>query len=85
MDVCVDDVKDPHTARLGGAQVRLDIPDGIHDSDVTDVSTRMATSSGRLSLVARYEHRVPRARVPAGGNAGVRALPGREVTLLGGS
>jgi len=32
MDVRVDDVKDPHTARLGGAQVRLDIPDGIHDS-----------------------------------------------------
>jgi hypothetical protein len=32
MDVRVDDVKDPHIARLGGAQVRLDIPDGIHDS-----------------------------------------------------
>jgi hypothetical protein len=32
MDVRVDHVKDPYTARLGGAQVRLDIPDGIHDS-----------------------------------------------------
>jgi len=28
MDVRVDDVKDPHAARLGGAQVSLDIPDG---------------------------------------------------------
>jgi hypothetical protein len=65
--------------------VPLTASDGIHDSDVTDVSTRMATSSGRLSLVARYEHRVPRARVLAAANAGVRALPGQGVTFLGGS
>jgi len=32
MDVRVDDVKDPHAARLGGAAVSLDIPDGIHHS-----------------------------------------------------
>jgi hypothetical protein len=60
-----------------GLFVPLTASDGIHDNDVTDVSTCMATSSGLVSLVARYENRPPRTRVPAGATSGWKHSPAR--------
>jgi hypothetical protein len=68
MDVRVDDVKDPHTARLRGAQVRLDIPDGIHESAAGPAAaTEEIRDCDRLSVQKRTQyHFDPRIRAADG-------------------
>ena len=68
MDMRVDDVKDPHTARLRGPQVRLDIPDGIHDSaGGSAAATEEIRDRDRLSVQKRTQyHFDPRSRAADG-------------------
>ena len=68
MDMRVDDVEDAHTARLGGAQVRLDIPDGIHDSAAGPAAAaEEIRDRDRLSVQKRSQyHFDPRIRAADG-------------------